>query len=80
MLESFVFAVVALILILSSIMVVRSKEVMHSALSLAVMLIGIAGVYVMLDAEFLAAVQLLVYAGGVVILIVFAIFMLRWER
>ncbi|OFV68837.1 hypothetical protein DRN98_02930 [Methanosarcinales archaeon] len=80
MLESFVFAIVALILLLSSIMVVKSKEVMHSALSLAVMLIGIAGVYVMLDAEFLAAVQILVYAGGVVILIVFAIFMLRWER
>ncbi len=80
MLESLVFAVVALILILSSIMVVKSKEVMHSALSLAAMLIGIAGIYVMLQAEFLAAVQILVYAGGVVILIVFAIFMMRWEK
>lgn len=80
MLESLVFAIVALILILSSIMVVKSKEVMHSALSLAAMLIGIAGIYVMLQAEFLAAVQILVYAGGVVILIVFAIFMMRWEK
>ena len=80
MLESLVFAVVALILILSSIMVVKSKEVMHSALFLAAMLIGVAGVYVMLQAEFLAAVQILVYAGGVVILIVFAIFMMRWEK
>ncbi len=80
MLESLVFAVVALILILSSIMVVKSKEVMHSALSLAAMLIGVAGLYVMLQAEFLAAVQILVYAGGVVILIVFAIFMMRWEK
>ena len=80
MLESLVFAVVALILILSSIMVVKSKEVMHSALSLAAMPIGVAGLYVMLQAEFLAAVQILVYAGGVVILIVFAIFMMRWEK
>ena len=80
MLESLVFVVVALILILSSIMVVKSKEVMHSALSLAAMLIGVAGLYVMLQAEFLASVQILVYAGGVVILIVFAIFMMRWEK
>ncbi|MCW7076716.1 MAG: NADH-quinone oxidoreductase subunit J family protein [Candidatus Syntropharchaeales archaeon] len=80
MLESLVFGSVALILILSSIMVVKSRQVMHSALSLAAMLIGVAGIYVMLQAEFLAAVQILVYAGGVVILIVFAIFMMRWEK
>ncbi|HDM36050.1 MAG TPA: hypothetical protein ENG09_02175 [Candidatus Syntrophoarchaeum butanivorans] len=80
MLENLVFLVLALILIISSVMVVKCKEAMHSALSLAAMLIGVAGVYVMLRAEFLAAVQVLVYAGGVVILIVFAIFMMRWEK
>jgi NADH-quinone oxidoreductase subunit J len=80
MLEYLVFGSVALILILSSIMVVKSEEVMHSALSLAAMLIGVAALYVILQAEFLAAVQILVYAGGVVILIVFAIFMMRWKK
>ncbi len=60
-----------------------TKNVVHAAYALALVLIGIAGVYVVLNAELLAVVQILLYAGGVVILLVFGIMMtsrLRGEK
>lgn len=53
--------------------VLLSKTVLHSALSLIVCLLAIAGIYVLLSAEFLAVVQILVYAGGILLLIIFGI-------
>jgi NADH:ubiquinone oxidoreductase subunit 6 (subunit J) len=53
--------------------VVLSKNLFHSVLWLALALTGTAGVFVLLDAEFLAAVQLLLYAGGIITIVVFAI-------
>ncbi len=53
--------------------VVVFKNLFHSALSLAAALIGIAGIYVVLHAEFVAAVQILLYVGGIITLIIFAI-------
>ncbi|MHC1587428.1 MAG: NADH-quinone oxidoreductase subunit J family protein [Candidatus Syntropharchaeia archaeon] len=60
-------------------MVISARETMHSVLFFASMLIGIAMLYVTLQAEFIAAIQILIYAGGVVILITFAVLMTRWE-
>ena len=54
-----------------AILVIRS--VLHAALSLMVCLLAIAGVYIALSAEFLAVVQILVYAGGILLLIIFGI-------
>ena len=62
-----------IVLVGSALAVVLSKNLFHSVLWLALALIGTAGVFLMLDAEFLAAVQILLYAGGVVTVVVFAI-------
>ena len=52
---------------------VLTRNLFHSVLWLALTLVGTAGLFLLLDAEFLAAVQLLLYAGGVVTIVVFAI-------
>ncbi len=57
----------------SSLAVVLTKNLFHSVLYLALSLTATAGIFLALDAEFLAAVQLLLYAGGVVTIVVFAI-------
>ena len=63
----------AVLLIGSALAVVLTKNLFHSVLYLALSLTATAGVFLALDAEFLAAVQLLLYAGGVVTIVVFAI-------
>lgn len=49
------------------------KSVLHAALCLMVCLLAIAGIYILLSAEFLAVVQVMVYAGGILLLIIFGI-------
>jgi len=63
----------AVLLIGSALSVVLSKNLFHSVLWLALSLTATAGIFLTLEAEFLAAVQLLLYAGGVVTIVVFAI-------
>jgi NADH-quinone oxidoreductase subunit J len=71
--ETLAFAVLALVLVGSALMVVLSTNLFHAVLWLALALTGTAGIFLLLDAEFLAAVQLLLYAGGVITVVVFAI-------
>ncbi|PSQ03943.1 short chain dehydrogenase [Halobacteriales archaeon QS_4_69_31] len=72
-LESIAFALFAIVTVGSSLGVVLMRRVWHSALMLGVALLSVAVHYVMLRAEFIAAMQILVYVGGVLILITFAI-------
>ena len=72
-LEPIAFGALAIILVASALAVVLTKNLFHSVLYLAVALVGTAGIFLTLDAEFLAAVQILLYAGGVVTIVVFAI-------
>ena len=72
-LEVVTFWGLAIVLVGSALAVVLTKNLFHSVLWLALALIGTAGVFLMLDAEFLAGVQILLYAGGVVTVVVFAI-------
>ncbi len=72
-LEIAAFWGLAVLLIGSALAVVLTKNLFHSVLYLALSLTATAGVFLALDAEFLAAVQLLLYAGGVVTIVVFAI-------
>jgi len=67
------FWAVSVVLVGSALAVVLSKNLFHSVLWLALALVGTAGVFLSLDAEFLAAVQLLLYAGGLITVVVFAI-------
>ena len=55
--------------------IIATKNVVHAAYALAMTLLGVAGVYVLLQAELLAVVQILLYAGGVVILLSFGVMM-----
>jgi NADH-quinone oxidoreductase subunit J len=59
--------------IIPAILVVTMKNVFHSALWLIVSLVGVAGVYAMLAADFVFAVQLLVYVGGIMVLLLFVV-------
>ena len=72
-LEPVAFGVLAVVLVASALAVVLTKNLFHSVLYLALALTGTAGIFLTLDAEFLAAIQLLLYAGGVVTVAVFAI-------
>jgi len=71
------FIIISIFTILSSIMVIRSGKLIHSALYLAGTFIGTAGLFLLLKAEFLALVQVLVYVGAVVTLILFTIMLTR---
>jgi len=57
--------------------VVRSRNAIHSAIWLVVSFLSIAGLYVLLEAEFVAAVQVLVYAGGIMVLFLFVIMLVN---
>jgi NADH:ubiquinone oxidoreductase subunit 6 (subunit J) len=73
MLHAIAFYVLGATLIVSALAVVTSKNLFHAVLWLALALTGTAGIFLLLDAEFLAAVQLLLYAGGIITIVVFAI-------
>ncbi len=78
-LDLLVFAAIALAAAFSSFMVVQSKNIVHSAIYLAGMMIAIAALFITLNAEFLASIQVLVYVGAVIILVLFTIMLTRRE-
>src|SRR3972149_1566823 len=67
------FYVFALMSTASAICLVASRNIVQMAVALLFTLIGVGGLYFLLNAEFLAAVQLVVYAGGTLILIIFGV-------
>ncbi|MCL5960947.1 MAG: NADH-quinone oxidoreductase subunit J [Chloroflexi bacterium] len=67
------FYVLAIIMVGSALAVVLQRSIIYSALFLALSFLSVAGIYIILQAEFLAAVQILIYAGAVIILMLFAI-------
>ena len=75
--QSVIFAILAGITLGSALMVVTSRNLLHSALWLIVSFFGIAGIFILLQAEFLAVVQVLVYIGAIAMLIIFAIMLTR---
>ncbi len=68
-----VYYILAAIIIGSGVMVVSMKNIFHSALFLVLCFFGVAGIYILLSAEFIAAVQVLIYVGAITILMIFAI-------
>jgi NADH:ubiquinone oxidoreductase subunit 6 (subunit J) len=67
------FYLFALVAVVAGVMVVFLRNLVHAAFALLFGLVAIAGVYVLLDADFLAVTQLMIYVGGILILIVFGI-------
>ena len=80
MMETIAFALFAFVTLGSALGVVLLKDPWHSALMLGVALLSVAVHYVMLAAEFVAVMQILVYVGGVLILITFAVMLTQREE
>src|SRR5712692_3945396 len=68
-----VFYLVAIITVGSAAMVAFSGNIIYSAFSLLGAFGGVAGIYIFLGADFVAAVQLLIYVGGILVLVLFAV-------
>lgn len=75
--ETLFFLIVTVVAIISAIMVISCKNPINSALSLIMTFFCLATYYVMLDAPFMAAVQVMVYAGAIMVLMVFTIMLLN---
>jgi len=75
--QMLVFLVFAAVALASAVMMVTRRNLVHSALYLVVTFFAVAAIYVLLHAEFLGAVQLLVYAGGIMVLFLFVIFLVE---
>ena len=78
--EMFVFLVSAAICLAGSLGVILAKNPVHSALSLIATLFGVAVLFIAQEAYFLAAIQVIVYAGAIVILFLFVIMLLGVDR
>jgi NADH-quinone oxidoreductase subunit J len=78
--ETLIFALFALLAVGSSIVVVTHKSPIYSTLSLVLTLLSMAVLFVLLGAPFLGAVQVLVYAGAIVVLFLFVIMLLNVQK
>ena len=75
LLANIIFWIIAVSSIIAALAVVILKDLFRAALFLIVSFLGVAGMFVLLRAEFLAVVQVLVYVGAISVLIIFAILM-----
>ena len=75
--EQIIFYILAIVIIGMAIASVTSKKMLRSVIYLLFVLMGIAGIYFLIDYNFLAAVQLTVYAGGVIVLVIFSVFLIH---
>jgi NADH-quinone oxidoreductase subunit J len=72
-----VFFVLAALAIIGAVNLILQKHPIHSALSLIVVMVALAGLYLLLGAEFVAAVQIIVYGGAIMVLFIFVIMLLN---
>lgn len=74
------FLLIAAIILFSALKVVTTRNLVHAALWLVLMLFGVAVLFALLDAGFLAVVQVMVYIGAIAILFIFAVMLTRREE
>ncbi len=72
-----IFLVLAAVTVAGAVSLILQRHPIHSALSLIVVMVALAGLYLLLDAEFVAAVQIIVYAGAIMVLFIFVIMLLN---
>ena len=73
--STIIFYLLAALTLVSAVLAVTTRMIFRAAIYLLFSLIGIAGIYFWLQYEFIAAVQIVVYVGGIVVLIIFSIFL-----
>ncbi len=78
--ELFLFLILAALCLISALNVLIQKHPIFSALSLIVTFLGLAGIYLQLQAEFIAAMQVVIYTGAIMVLFVFVIMLLNAQR
>src|SRR5438132_5030310 len=76
----FFFYLLSGLALLGGILVITRKNAVHSALALILTLLALAGLYLMLYAPFVAGVQIILYAGGIMVLFLFVIMLISIER
>jgi NADH-quinone oxidoreductase subunit J len=74
------FYALAALAVVSGVLVITRRNAVHSALALIVTLLSVAGLYLMLYAPFVAGVQIIVYAGGIMVLFLFVIMLVNIDR
>ena len=75
--ERVIFYIIALSMIIFAIAAVCSRRMLRSVIYLLFVLVGIAGIFFLIDYNFLAAIQLTVYAGGIIVLIIFSVLLVH---
>jgi NADH-quinone oxidoreductase subunit J len=77
MAEKIIFYILAIIMVVFAVASVSSRKMLRSVVYLLFVLIGIAGIYFLIDYNFLAAIQLTVYAGGIIVLMIFSVLLIH---
>src|SRR5436853_4577168 len=77
---SFFFYFLSAVAVISALLVITRRNPVHSALALIFTLLALAGLYLMLYAPFVAGVQIILYAGGIMVLFLFVIMLVNIER
>jgi NADH-quinone oxidoreductase subunit J len=80
MINKLIFLYFAAVILVSAVLTVTRRNPVHSVMFMLLLFFHIAGVFVLLNAEFLAAVQLIVYAGAILILYLFVVMLLNVDR
>lgn len=75
--ETIIFYILASIIILFAVASVTSRKILRAVIYLLFVLIGIAGLYFLVDYNYLAAIQLTVYGGGIIVLFIFAVLLIH---
>lgn len=75
--STIMFYVISAFLLVTALLSVTSKQIFRAAIWLLFSLLGVSAIYFWLDLNFLAAVQIVVYVGGIVVLIIFSVFLTR---
>ena len=78
--EAIAFYLIAACILGFAVLVVSTKDTVHSVLFLVLDFLFVAALYVLLGAQFLAAIQILVYAGGIVVLYLFVVMLVNLKR
>ena len=75
--ESIAFYIIASIVLISAILMITARSMVHAVVYMVVSFVAVGALFILLQAEFVAAVQILVYAGGIVVLFLFVVMLVN---
>jgi len=78
--DTILFYIFALMVLVGGVLTITRRNAIHSAISLIVSLLGVAGLYLLQQAEFLFAVQIVLYVGGIMVLFLFVIMLVNLDQ